>query len=271
MKDRIVIKLGGSSLQNSETLQQLATLIKGYQKRRYRVVVVHGGGPAINAELTKHNICWQFINGQRQTTPEMMNVIDDVLAKKVNGSLVEKLTQEKIAAVGISAAEEKILFCLQASKELMQVGKVQSVDVSAIENLLAQFGAKVPVVAPIGIGANGEKYNVNADWAAAQIAMTLNAKKLIFLTDQSGILDGDKQLVAIATPQMIDRMIEDGVISGGMFTKVSAMTTALKAGIKQVRVLHASKACMLLSAERIGTLLTANVHLNKGLMHGRAS
>ena len=98
MKPIVVIKLGGSSLQNSETVQQLAAMVKGYQKRRNRVVLVHGGGPAINAELTRQNIKWQFINGQRQTTPEMMTVIDRVLAKEVNGALVENLKRAGVSA-----------------------------------------------------------------------------------------------------------------------------------------------------------------------------
>jgi acetylglutamate kinase len=274
MKERIVIKLGGSSLQNPETLQQLASLVRGYQKRRYRVVIVHGGGPAINEELMKQKIEWQFIDGQRQTTPQMMRVIDDVLANKVNASLVEKLKQEKIAAVGISAAESQILFCSPAREDLMLVGHVEDVNVAAIEQLLAQFGAKVPVIAPIGFGKGEEKYNVNADWAATKIAVALKAKKLIFLTDQSGILNHEKQLVAKATPQMIDQMIEDGTISGGMYTKVKAMMTALNAGIKQVRVLHASFASLVLNAGHIGTLLTSvhsNRELTRGVLHGRAS
>lgn len=264
MKDRIVIKLGGSALSNPETLRELSALIRGYQKRRYRVVIVHGGGPAINEELTFRNIQWKFINGQRQTTPEMMSVIDEVLSQKVNGVLVDHLKTEKIAAVGVSAANTGTLLCSAQSAELMQVGKVEAVNSEAIEKILAQFGGLVPVIAPIGVGANGEKYNVNADWAATRIAMALNAKKLIFLTDQNGILDQQKNLVAKATPQLIEEMIASGVISGGMFTKVKAMTTALDAGIRQVRVLHASFASQLLAARPIGTLLTGGVH-------GRAS
>ena len=109
MKQRIVIKLGGSALQNPETVLQLAALVRGYQKRRYQVVIVHGGGPAINAELTKRGIQWQFINGQRQTTPEMMAVVNHVLAGVVNSELVERLQQAEIFAQGLSAADEGAL------------------------------------------------------------------------------------------------------------------------------------------------------------------
>lgn len=269
MKPIVVIKLGGSSLQNSETVLQLAALVRGYQKRRNRVVLVHGGGPAINAELTRQNIKWQFINGQRQTTPEMMTVIDQVLTKDVNGMLVENLKQAGIAARGLSGATAEILFCSQATVELMCVGKVETVHTAGLIEILNQFGAKVPVIAPIGYGAQGEKFNINADWAACQIAVALNAKKLVFLTDQSGILDQQKQLVPRANARLINLMIADGTISGGMYTKVKAMMTASSAGVKHVRVLNAAVAGLALSAEGIGTLLT-EVQTNKGVIHERA-
>lgn len=277
MKQRIVIKLGGSALQNPETVLQLAELVRGYQKRRYQVVVVHGGGPAINAELTKRGITWQFINGQRQTTPEMMAVVNHVLAGVVNSELVARLQAAEVFATGLSAADEKILFCTQANAELMQVGQVESVDTAAIEKALANSIDRVPVIAPIGYGAREEKYNINADWAATKIAMALSAKKLIFLTDQLGILDAKKELVKRATPKKINKMIKDGTISGGMFTKVQAMMTALDAGVKQVRVLHASLAASALNPETVGTILTnspsANPQENKdtGVINERAS
>lgn len=277
MKQRIVTKLGGSALQNPETVLQLAELVRGYQKRRYQVVVVHGGGPAINAELTKRGITWQFINGQRQTTPEMMAVVNHVLAGVVNSELVTRLQAAEVFATGLSAADEKILFCTQANAELMQVGQVESVDVAAIEKALANSIDRVPVIAPIGYGAHDEKYNINADWAATKIAMALSAKKLIFLTDQLGILDAKKELVKRATPKKIDKMIKDGTISGGMFTKVQAMMTALDAGVKQVRVLHASLAASALNPETVGTILTNNPSENRqenkdtGVINERAS
>jgi acetylglutamate kinase len=269
MKPIIVIKLGGSSLQNSETVLQLATLVRGYQKRRYRVVLVHGGGPAINAELTRQNIQWQFINGQRQTTPEMMSVIDDVLANKVNSQLVSDLRTSGVSAVGLSGAGAEILFCSQATEELMCVGKVEQVNAEGVKEILNQFGGKVPVIAPIGFGAQGERYNINADWAACQIAVALDAKKLIFLTDQNGILDKNKNLVSRANSNMVNAMISEGTIHGGMFTKVKAMMTALNAGVKSVSVLNAGEAAKALLAEPVGTVLTEN-YINREVIHERA-
>ena len=270
MKPVVVIKLGGSSLGFAETVSQLATLVKGYQKRRYRVVVVHGGGPAINQELTRRNIKWQFINGQRQTTPEMMDVIDDVLAVQVNGTLVQNLISAGVSAMGLSGAASEILLCSQATEELMRVGKIENVNTRGIVEILNQFGGKVPVIAPIGFGAGNvsgnEKYNINADWAASQIAVALEAKSLIFLTDQNGILDQDKKLLTRADAQMIDLMIADGTISGGMFTKVKAMMAAINAGVKQVRVLNASIAGAALD-EAVGTTLS-KVQMAKAVAKG---
>lgn len=255
MKKKILIKLGGSSLQNPGTLQELVTLTRGYRENNYDVILVHGGGPAINQELTARGIQWQFINGQRQTTPEMMGVIEDVLASKINSMLVETLKDAGIAAVGLSGAQQKTLFCTQANAELMQVGQVEDVNPVLINASLLAAENPVPVIAPIGIGAQGEKYNINADWAAAKIAIALQAEKLIFLTDQNGILNQDKELVQEAVPPLLHQMIEEGVISGGMYTKVMTMMTALLSGIQQVRVLNANVASHLLTRENVGTLL----------------
>lgn len=263
-KPRIVIKLGGSALDNPSTLQELAALVKGYQKRRYNVVLVHGGGPAINQELTARGISWKFVDGQRQTTPEMMNVIEEVLADKVNSRIVGFLRDSKIRATGLSGAKHNILSCVQLNAELMQVGKVEKVNTAVIEACFQTVPGSVPVIAPIGFDATST-FNINADWAATQIAIALGAKKLIFLTDQTGILDQDKQLVKKVNARMIQKMIDDGVISGGMCTKVRAMMIALVEGVKQVRVLNASNASQLLEGlpndERLGTLLVdPNAH-----------
>ncbi|MES3038869.1 MAG: acetylglutamate kinase, partial [Bdellovibrionota bacterium] len=271
MKQRIVIKLGGSSLQNTETLHQLSLAVQGHQKRGFDVVVVHGGGPAINAELTKRGIEWKFINGQRQTTPAMISVIEDVLGKDVNSMIVRNLADAQISAVGLSGANG-ILSCTQSSKELMQVGSVDYVDTTSIEEALASAKNCVPVIAPIGFGENGMKFNVNADWAATKIAIALNAVKLIFLTDQNGILDQDKNLVKRANPKRIHSMIDTGVIHGGMCTKVLAMMAALESGVDQVRVVHASQAGQLFGNVKIGTVLTDNQnHNRKDVVHEYAS
>lgn len=257
MKKRIVIKLGGSSLSRPETLKELAQLIHGLKLQGFDVAVVHGGGPAINAELTKQGIAWQFIDGQRQTTSEMMSVIEDVLAVEVNSRIVKALKAEEIMAVGLSGVKHKVLECSQSSAELMQVGKIEKVNMSAIEYVLTEAEA-VPVIAPVGFDREGQKYNINADWAAVKLAVALDAEKLIFLTDQDGILDGQRQRVHQATPALIEAMVNDGTISGGMYTKVMTMLHGLKEGVKEVRVLSAANAGQLLSEPELGTTLVMN-------------
>ncbi len=284
----VVVKLGGSSLQNTSTLDELARVVIGYRARGFNVVLVHGGGPAINAELRAQNIDWTFVNGQRRTTPEMMNVIDDVLANKVNGAVVESLREAGIPARGLSGAANAILHCSQLNAELGLVGGVDHVATEAINEVLA--AGQVPVIAPIGLGASNldpeanevdgltgyavremrvqrQRFNVNADWAATKIAIAMRAEKLIFLTDQNGILNDKKQLVRTATPPVLHGMIESGVVSGGMCTKVLAMMAALEQGVAQVRVLNASTSSGILGRARVGTVLTPA----KEKVHGYAS
>jgi len=261
MRKKIVVKWGGSSLQNPGTVQELIALVLGFRKMNYDVVLVHGGGPAINQELTRRGIEWKFIQGQRQTTPEMMDVIEEVLAGKINSLLVTHLQEAGIPAVGLSGAQENTLFCTPASEELQQVGKIEVVATALVKKCLRLKSAPVPVLAPIGIGAQGEKYNINADWAAAKMAVALKAEQLIFLTDQNGILDQNREQVSQATPDLIEHMIQEGVISGGMYTKVMTMISALQAGVQKVRVLNANAASALLQSrpgQDIGTLLVKN-------------
>jgi len=274
MKNKIVIKLGGSSLDHPATLRELIALVQVYREQNSDVVLVHGGGPAINQALTAKGIAWKFIQGQRQTTPEMMGVIEEVLGKQINGSLVKSLTKAGVPAVGLSGANDSILFCVASDPELMRVGYVEQVDTRAILSVLDRSDSATAVIAPIGLGRDGDKMNVNADWAATQIAIALNASRLIFLTDQNGILDQNRRLLTTASPRKLEQMIESGVISGGMRTKVLAMIKALHSGVGQICVLHASSASRLTVFKKVGTLLKLDQRLKRKfpeVFHGKAS
>ena len=246
----IVIKLGGSALENS--LEELSLTVKGHLDRGDKVVLVHGGGPAINKELTARGINWTFVNGQRRTTPEMMTVIEDVLAVSVNEMVVKSMRGSGIPATGLSGGH--ILFCQPVSEDLGLVGNVEVVACESINEALAR--GDVPVIAPIGRGYEAHvRFNVNADWAATQIAIALRADELTFLTDQNGILDGDGSLVKKADPSRLESMISTGVVSGGMCTKVLAMIAAVRHGVAQVRVLNAAKSSVSLGRRKVGTVL----------------
>lgn len=253
----VVLKLGGASLQNLETIERVAFMVKELEASGKRPVIIHGGGPAINEELTQRGITWKFIKGQRQTTPEMMEVIEEVLATKVNGIIVDELKKVGVEAIGLSGAKDQILYCTQTNTELQQVGKVEEVQLAPILKSLELSGHMVPVIAPIGLGYQGEKFNINADWAAAKIAVALNAEKLIFLTDQNGILDGEGALIDVASADLIHEMINSGVIHGGMYTKVMTMMMAIDHGVSEVQVMNALLA-NLYGKESLGTRLVDN-------------
>jgi acetylglutamate kinase len=250
---RVLIKLGGASLQDDSVLMTLSEALKQFRKYNYEVILVHGGGPAINAELTKRGIQWNFIQGQRVTTPEMMGVIQDVLCGDVNTKLVQHLEEQGIPAIGLSGAQEKTLLCQAASKELGQVGAIQAVMTAWIERTLARPGSPVPVIAPIGVGNEGESYNINADWAASHLAAALNAEYLIFLTDQSGILNLQKQLIERLSEQQLEDLVTQEVVTGGMLTKTRALQFALQHGVKAVRVMNTKDTIKGLWSDHIGT------------------
>jgi acetylglutamate kinase len=157
---RVVIKFGGASLQDATVLDTFTQALKEYRKYGYQVVVVHGGGPFINEELTRQKIQWTFHQGQRVTSAAMIGVIEDVLAKQVNTKLVNHATAVGLPVIGLSGAADNTLFCTQASKNLGLVGNIEHVNTEAIEKIME---TSIPMIATIGIGSNGEKYNINAD------------------------------------------------------------------------------------------------------------
>lgn len=256
-QDLVVLKLGGASLQDENILAEITRTIRDYRKYDYDVVLVHGGGPAINAELVRRKIEWEFINGQRKTTQEMMVVIEEVLFGRMNSKLVYELNHAGIPAVGLSGAHNQMLFCNQADPKLGLVGSIQKVNTDGILHYLQQSKSYVPVIAPIGIGAKGELYNINADWAASKIATALKAQKLIFLTDQTGILDEEKNVIPFADKNLLENLLTSGQVTGGMYTKVTTMLEALNLGVSQVRVLHGSQAKLGLWSDYVGTFCGA--------------
>ncbi len=252
--DRVVLKLGGSSLEDPSALKEVIESIRGYLRYEYQVIIVHGGGPAINQELTKQGITWKFINGQRQTTGEMITVIEDVLVNNVNKNLVTNFNRANINAVGVSGAQDEMLLCRKLSEELQLVGEIICVNTQAVENILCEKHNTIPVIAPIGVGSDGEKYNINADWAAAKIAIALKAKKLIFLTDQNGILNKSGELIENASLDFLTDLIETKTVTGGMYTKVLTIKDALSHGVPQVRVLNGKSSVDGLWSDFIGTM-----------------
>ncbi|MBX3017050.1 MAG: acetylglutamate kinase [Bdellovibrionaceae bacterium] len=257
---KILIKLGGASLQKDSILQGIVQAVKEFRQFGYQVVIVHGGGPAINAELTKKGITWSFKDGQRVTTNEMMDTIEMVLSGSMNSRIVRALNVAGVPAMGLSGTDGGILSCTRASEALGQVGQIQSVNTLFIDGLAQIKGSPVPVIAPLGVGANGETYNINADWAATRLAAALKVEQLLFMTDMPGILNGDGCLLREQSVDDLQDLIEKDIVTGGMLTKVRAIQFAALNGIGSVRVLNAIDAVKGLWSDWVGTTCYDNGH-----------
>jgi acetylglutamate kinase len=239
----VLIKLGGAVLQDSKLVTRICEELTLIRAVGVSLVLVHGGGPSINRELERRGIQWEFVDGQRVTTPEMMDVIEMVLCGSVNRSIVRTLNRSGVRAVGLSGADATTLLCRQADARLGQVGKIEQVNTALIQSLIGTepgTGA-IPVIAPIGVGRKGEAFNINADWAASRIAQALGIQKLMFLTDQDGILDGRQQLIPELDAGELETLIETGVVKGGMLAKAQTIVHALRHGVKDVHVLNARR------------------------------
>lgn len=238
-KPRALIKLGGAALESTSTLEYVTKAIREYRDAGFQVILVHGGGPAINAELRRLGITWEFVGGQRVTTLQMMDVIEYTLAGTVNRRLNHHFRSQKLPVRGCSGSEHGTLMCSRASAELGQVGKIEFVNTRWLEMILAQPGETIPVVAPLGTDGENQRFNINADWAAAHLAVALGAEQLIFLTDQRGIMDEEGHIIGSVDADGLRNMIEAKMVSGGMLTKTLAILHALKHGLKAVRVMCA--------------------------------
>ncbi len=241
----VLVKLGGAALKD---LDSCATLFEDLALMRsvgISVVAVHGGGPMINQELTARGIPWEFIDGQRVTTPEVMEVIESVLGGVVNRKIVRALNLAGIPAVGMSGVEAATLTCRSAGPKLGQVGDIHEVDTSIIQSILHAktkdgWGA-IPVIAPIGIGADRDTFNINADWAASRIAQSLGIRKMVFLTDQDGILDGNGKVIPELDASELEAIIQSGTVTGGMLVKTKTILEALKNGVGAIHVINGKR------------------------------
>jgi acetylglutamate kinase len=218
----LVIKLGGSALENQLDALEDIVWLRGLGARP---VLVHGGGPEINSWLQRLGIAPRFEHGLRVTDDDTLDVVRMVLVGKVNGDLVRLVSRLGGRAVGLSGLDGELLRARQLAPELGHVGTVVEVMSGPVEVLSA--AGYIPVVAPIAIGENGEPLNINGDDAAADLARGLHAAKLLYLSDVSGILDSNSQLLSELTRHQVEAMLQDGTISGGMVPKARACLRAL--------------------------------------------
>jgi acetylglutamate kinase len=245
----VVIKYGGHAMVDEGLKRDFANDITLLKYVGINPVVVHGGGPQINKVLSAMGITSTFIRGMRYTDDATMDVVEMVLGGKVNKDIVARINREGGRAVGLTGKDgglitaEKMKIYLQEDEnkppEIIDpgmVGSVTQVDPHIIHTLTAQ--GFIPIIAPVGLGKNGETYNINADVVASKVASALGAERLILVTDVDGVLDGDHRLISSITDREINEQIADGRIKGGMIPKVECALEALKNGVKKSHIIN---------------------------------
>ncbi len=231
----VVVKYGGNAMIDDDLKQAFARDIVLLKYVGMRPVVVHGGGPQINRMLESLDIQSSFVRGQRVTDASTMRVVEMILAGEINGEIVTRIDLAGGRAAGLSGKDGGLIRARRLDDELGQVGRVVSVDADVIEALQARDF--IPVVAPVGSGEDGETLNINADTVAGKLAAALGAEKLLLLTDIEGIQDGDGNLLPSLTVSEAQKLIDAGVIDGGMIPKVQCCLGALAGGVRMVHII----------------------------------
>lgn len=243
--ETILIKLGGAALQDVTLVESICEDLALIRQVGISLVIVHGGGPLINQELTTHGISWEFIDGQRVTTDPMMDIVEMVLCGQVNRRIVRTLNAAGVPAAGLSGTDGEMLACKRMDEKLGRVGEIEKVNIGTIQAILRTQDDSsrgfIPVIAPVGVDRDGKAFNVNADWAASRIAQSLSIRKILYLTDQEGILDVEGKLISELDAGELEMLIETGVVKGGMLAKTRTILSALTAGVQDVHILNARR------------------------------
>jgi acetylglutamate kinase len=265
----IVIKYGGNAMTEEHLKQSFANDIVLLKQVGMQPVIVHGGGPQIGTVLQKLGKESKFIDGMRVTDQETMDVVEMVLGGQVNKEIVHLINQHGGQAVGLSGKDANLISAEQlkvasdtpevnASEiiDLGHVGKVTGINPNVLHTFLRSD--IIPVIAPIGVGPEGETYNINADSVAASIAAVMESEKLILLTNTAGVMDGDSLLTGLS-PSAVEDLITEKVIYGGMLPKVRCALDALNSGVHSAHIIDGrtehAVLLELLTAAGIGTLI----------------
>lgn len=257
LRSSFVMKCGGSTL--AALPDSFFDDLVHLQRDGRQPVIVHGGGPAISDTLTKLGIETEFVNGLRRTTEEVLDVVEMVLAGSINKQIVRRIMMRGGKAVGLSGADG---FLIQAqpvanSAEVGWVGDVTAVNAELIGGVTGM--GYMPVIAPVGIDAGGQRYNINADTAAGAVASHIGVSRMIVVTDVPGIMrnvNGVKKVLPSVTVQEIEDMISTGEIYGGMIPKVRAAITCIQGEVREVVIVDGTEPQVLsrvLNGENIGT------------------
>ncbi|MFT5136919.1 MAG: acetylglutamate kinase [Arenicella sp.] len=267
----IVVKYGGNAMTDDTLKNSFARDMVMLKLIGINPIVVHGGGPQIGEVLAKLNIESEFVNGMRVTTSETMDVVEMVLGGLVNKDIVNLINQNGGKAIGLTGKDGQLL---QAKKltvtkkspdmqqpeiiDIGHVGEVTRVNTQVLDML--SHSDFIPVIAPIGVDAEGTSYNINADLVAGKVAEVLRAEKLILLTNISGLQDKSGEVLTGLSTQQVDDLIEDGTIYGGMLPKIQCALDAVHGGVTSAHIIDGrvpnSTLLELFTDEGVGTLIT---------------
>ncbi|GAB5453098.1 MAG: acetylglutamate kinase [Halioglobus sp.] len=267
----IVVKFGGNAMVDPKLHESFARDVVLMKLVGMNPVVVHGGGPQIGALLDKLNIKTEFLEGMRVTDAETMDVVEMVLGGSVNKEIVASINRNGGNAIGVTGKDGQLIRArklkvnrytpgLDAPEivDIGHVGEVDQIDTSVLDVILASHF--IPVIAPIGVGADGSTYNINADLVAGKLAEVMQAEKLMLLTNVAGLLDKKGDILTGLSTEEVDSLIADGTISGGMLPKIRCALDAVKGGVNTAHIIDGTVPHAVLletfTDEGMGTLIT---------------
>ncbi len=241
----VVIKFGGHAMGDDAEMEKFARDIVLMKQVNVNPIIVHGGGPMINEMLEKQGVKSEFVNGKRVTDAETMKIVEMVLSGSVNKRIVGAINKQGGKAVGLSGKDANLMVCKKAEPDLGFVGEPVKINPGVLHTFLDSD--LIPVIAPIGVGEDGQTYNVNGDTAAGAIAAGLDADRLLLLTDVSGVKDADGNVITQLTPAHVEKLTKAGTIAGGMIPKTQTALAAIAGGVRGVVILDGREphACLL--------------------------
>ena len=255
-KEEIVIKCGGKVLIDPDLFDKFIEDISILHKLGLKIIVIHGGGPRIKTELAKLNIESEFISGLRVTDKQTMEVVEKALVD-FNSEIIDKLTKKKCKAEGLNVSKNNVIVVEQENKKLGFVGKPKMILKEKIQAVIKKNF--IPVLSPMGKDNNNQKFNINADTAAAAVAKSLKSRRLLLMTDVEGVYDENKKLINEIKPIEAKKLIDKKIVQGGMIPKLLNSIDAIENGVRGVVIIDGRKLHSILyeifSDEGSGTLI----------------